>query len=636
MMISAILIFTGCSINSDELSINEHFLPLSHVIAAKTIPENVADYDLLTQTLLSPYKSDAKVEARYISETGGEALRDGQSWQTAWAGSEFISKLTGINDASENKIYLLLFAEGRYMFGAEFSMKNYVSIVGSWDSSGNGERKEGALSIFDGNNEHRVVNNSNLNGSAQLYGVTIASGNAGISEGGGMLNFNSSPTLKEVIFTENKAMHGGGMSNYKSAPTLSEVSFEANQAVSTGGGILNLESSPVFINTSFLSNATDGRGGGMFNQNASPTILYGSFSKNSAQIGGGMFNVTSSSHVHITKPFVSQVTFSDNTASSQGGGIANQNAAPTLTQVNFFRNIADEQGGGMYTTTVTPSTHLSSPALSQVNFSENSAEYGAGMHSSSSILELSKVLFFKNTASKDGAGMYNILSTIRLHHGTFTQNTTETYGGGIANDFSSLVLIHVTLFKNSATLLGGGLVSDNDGAQDVVVINSIFWENATANNTEMGQIHLRNNGQGKEQLFIYNSIVQHGITASPSGISTLSEGTGNEILVFSNNVLSSNPLLVELADNGGFMQTLALAKDSPAIDKGLYVKYQSTLNSGIYHYSSNAILWYINLVYPAVYAAPADAIEVSAQDLRGYSREGAPDLGAYEYGTSSP
>ena len=183
-------------------------------------------------------------------------------------------------------------------------------------------------------NSYHVVNNltSSLSSLAVLDGFTISGGNANGTDfltgsGGGMFNWNSSPTLAHLIFYGNTATVSNG------------------EPFGLGGGLLNTNSS-------------------------SPTLTDVTFLGNLATNGGGMYNVTGSS------PSLSGVIFSGNWAESGGGGIGNVNSSsPTLVNVLFHDNTA-AMGGGLY------NNNASSPKLFQVTFGNNTAEQGFEIYNS--------------------------------------------------------------------------------------------------------------------------------------------------------------------------------------------------------------------------------------------------------------
>jgi hypothetical protein len=116
-------------------------------------------------------------------------------------------------------------------------------------------------------------------------------GNAATYSGGGMHNWGGHPTITHCVFSENIAVVGGGMSNYYANTTVAYCTFRGNKAVGgPGGGIYNEHSSPTVVDCTFTGNAAD-EGGGILSVGASgPTVSNSTFSGNRAQVGGGMYN----------------------------------------------------------------------------------------------------------------------------------------------------------------------------------------------------------------------------------------------------------------------------------------------------------------------------------------------------------
>jgi hypothetical protein len=159
-------------------------------------------------------------------------------------------------------------------------------------------------------NSFHVVVGSGTTSTAVLDGFTIAGGKAD-DNGGGILNISGSPTVVNVIFTDNTATNsGGGMANLFGA-------------------------SPTLANVMFVGNATGSDGGGMSNQtSSSPTLVNVVFWDNTSLVGGAMFN-RSSNTVMVN------VTFGGNSASHSGGAMYNDaGSAPTLTNAIMWGDIA--------------------------------------------------------------------------------------------------------------------------------------------------------------------------------------------------------------------------------------------------------------------------------------------------------
>ncbi len=126
---------------------------------------------------------------------------------------------------------------------------------------------------------------------------------------------------------------GGGMFNYVGSPTVRNVIFDSNQA-RWGAGMMNwgsggIGSSPLVNDVTFSNNSATTVGGGMYNVNdSSPSLTNVTFTGNSAQLGGGMEND------YVSAPTLTNVTFNGNQASTAGGGLHNNNYAATSTLTN--------------------------------------------------------------------------------------------------------------------------------------------------------------------------------------------------------------------------------------------------------------------------------------------------------------
>ena len=351
----------------------------------------------------------------------------------------------------------------------------------------------------------------------------------------GDIDHNDSQT---PIITNITTVTGNGTNSYHvvtgvTGATLDGVTITAGFAGGAypnnfGGGMYNTNSNPVLTNVTFSGNAAT-TGGGMHNENSNPTLTNVTFNSNAAQFGGGMENDSNSS------PTLNNVTFSGNVATGNGigGGMRNWHSSnPTLVNVIFSNNSAI-YGGGMINSS-------SNPVLTNVIFSGNMAtNQGGGMYNDSSSPTLTNITFSDNTA-EDGGGMGNRESSPTLTNVTFRGNSAD-YGGGMHNTTSSNpTLTNVTFSGNSATNQGGGMA--NKFTSNPQIRNTIFWGNTAATGA---QIYNSNSTP-----VVSDSVVQDGCPAGST----------------CTNIITGDPLLGTLGDNGGFTLTIPILAGSSAID----------------------------------------------------------------------
>ena len=262
-------------------------------------------------------------------------------------------------------------------------------------------------------------------------------------------------------------------------------------------------------------------GGGLYSSSGSPNLSNLTFTANRAKSYGGAI------YLYLSNPKLSGVTFTQNTA-LRGGGMYNYLSTPSLARASFTANTA-EQGGGMYNYVARDMP------LSELSFSANTADDGAGMFNAYSPYSLDSATFHANTASR-GGGTYNYYSSFTLTNVTFHANSAST-GGGIYSYTSQAELVNVTIYTNLGSA-GGGIYNQ---VSSLSLRNAIVWGNTPLVSQLAGDV--------ETYLYDYSDIQ----------VGTGYEGLGN---------ISLNPLLGELADNGGSTRTHALLKGSPAIDAG--------------------------------------------------------------------
>lgn len=273
-------------------------------------------------------------------------------------------------------------------------------------------------------------------------------------------------------------------------------------------------------------------GGGMYTKKTGKylTVTNCTFTRNTAEKGGGMCNSW------VSDPTITNCAFIRNTADNGGGMHNDTNNSPTVTNCTFSRNNAANSGGGMY-------NHSSSPTVTDCTFSENTADGGGGMSifgkpiGSSSYATITNCTFSRNTVTGSAGGVYNYQSKSTITNCTFFQNTANN-GGGVSNsNQSNSTVTNCTFSGNHTTVQGRGMY--NSDVSNPTVTNCIFW------NSPGSEIYDRN---GSDPVVSY-CVVKNGYAG------------GTEIL-------TEDPYLEDLGDNGGPTQTCLLGTNSSARNAG--------------------------------------------------------------------
>ena len=271
-------------------------------------------------------------------------------------------------------------------------------------------------------------------------------------------------------------------------------------------------------------------GGGMYNFKGSPRVIDCFFKDNyAAFFGGGLNNEESA-------PSVAGCTFAGNRAEFTGGGMCNRGvkSRPEVVRCVFARNGAF-MGGGM-------GNESGAPAVADCTFQENATPTGGsggGMANLWCSPGVTGCTFADNTAGDSGGGMFGLSCTSELVNCTFSENGAGSNGGGVTNYDGGLVLTNCT-FSGNAASAGGGLYHEGGSPR---LTNSILW-----------------NGAGGE--------FSRDVTCSPTVTYCAIRGGYDPATDEARHVLSGDPRLLPLADNGGPTRTCAIRGDSAARDGG--------------------------------------------------------------------
>jgi parallel beta-helix repeat protein len=395
-------------------------------------------------------------------DTNATGANNGSSWEDAFKHLQVALAAVSIGD----EIWV---AQGTYKPDANsadpngsgdrdstFQLINGVTLKGGYAGFGEPDPNARDVQLYEtilsgdintpsdnSDNSYHVVTGSGTDATAVLDGFTITAGNVGDEEtGGGMDNYQGSPTVANCTFSGNFATWGGGMQNWESSPTVTNCTFIGNSAEGAAGGggmFSDSNSSPTVTNCTFSGNT----GGGMRNvTSSSPTVTNCIFSGNTDM---GMENTDGSNprvtncifsgntnegmHNFQSNPTVTNCTFSGNSTNGSGGGMQNFYSNPILTNCTFIGNTAVDYGGGMY-------NWWSNPILTNCTFSGNSAgDYGGGIYEYNSSPTVTNCILWGNTALVDGNEIALRTSS------TIDVNYCDVEGGeaGIYNDGTSSI-----------------------------------------------------------------------------------------------------------------------------------------------------------------------------------------------------
>ncbi|TAH26615.1 MAG: T9SS C-terminal target domain-containing protein [Cytophagales bacterium] len=262
-------------------------------------------------------------------------------------------------------------------------------------------------------------------------------------------------------------------------------------------------------------------------------------------------------------------------------------------------------------------------------FVNNKAIYQAGAvnvifyANKGSIAKVDQCNFENSSCTVDkGGAYYHMNGPLNISNSSFINNTSPAQGGGIWCNNTKLNINNSTFIGNKAVSadkkggLGGAICIDGSGNEKSVIVSNSTISGSQAGNFASaifngGTLSLENN-------IFYNNLIGMDYQGNPYGgglinkSSNLTVSGGNLQFPFTYKtqfenartddwitqvgeakIIKSDPLLLPLADNGGFTKTMALGSTSPAINKGT---------------------------------------NCPSKDQRGLARVGVCDLGAFEFG----
>lgn len=342
--------------------------------------------------------------------------------------------------------------------------------------------------------------------------------------------------------------------------TLSDMTLENGLASGSsiifrrGGGVMS-RGKLTLSGVTFHNNDADAQGGGVFIDGGIAVVTDSLFTSNNADKGGA-FRTDADAVVTI-----SGSEFTGNTANF-GGAVFLNNTTSTISGSTFRQNDASNMGGGVY--------FSGSNVTLKDSFviGNTTVEKGGGVRiDNGSAVTINRVVIDQNDATDYGGGIYLILSDLTLINSTISNNTSER-GGGFYIDVATTIVENSTFSANSAQIYGGAMYLDADTSLSTV--NAIASINSTTvydNNADAAAGGIWVNPKSRATLF--NTVVAKNTNRNCAGPGTMDPRQGNWVDdQYCLTDIGGDPKLGELQNNGGSMQTHKILFGSPLIGAG--------------------------------------------------------------------
>jgi hypothetical protein len=558
--------------------------------------------------IMIPHAAKSADEIIIYVDQAASGSANGQTWADAYTDLQ-------VAIAAANANSQIWVAKGTYRPSTSdpsvsFTLKNDVGIYGGFAGnetllsqrdwvvnrtilSGDLAKDDLSESQFDpnplenivGTNSFHVLSTTALSETALLDGFFITAGSATNTEsqahgmGAGMLNQNSSPTLRNLVFFGNIATEdGAAIANINSHPLIDNVEFVLNFAKEgRGGAIYNQNSNPVIQQSSFISNvAFEADGGAIYNDASNPIISNVDFIINETQQGnGGAIASVNGSDVQLDNVwFQENLTFypTSNIPTLQGGAVSILQGKLTLNQVVFLNNNASGQVGGLF-------AYKSDVIADDVTFIESNQHYHeVTIASDESDVVLNNVTFRNSQLSPYNQGSL-YLSNVRFEEGSdfstsAAQNTLNNviFADSSFNVFDSSAFFQNVLMYGSDGMDSGFSINNDNSTLDILNstilgrTDSHFGASWNITNTFMLNRSIDNTSIWQAR----NSLVDG---CKPGGVWDLDCGTD----VLDSNLSDADPLFVS-PPTIGLTTTinLSLQAASVGIDAGYTAAVSST------------------------------------------------------------
>ena len=442
-----------------------------------------------------------------------------------------------------------------------------------------------------GNNASRIflLNSTSVQPTTlNVKNLTLANGRTGDRGGAISTTHQGVLNIDNVAFNNNVADKGGGaiFSAFEGSVTVTNSRFNANKGTAAnderGAGAIAFwgPRSLIVRNSQFTNN--EGINGGAINSLAGKVTIENSRFINNSTLAGRYDDGQNNAFLR---------GYGGAIYTDRASSVEEASGSIRIVGSVFEGNKGRAEGGAAYLFTGTQD----SVSIVGSQFKDNSvvaldrgnAGNGGGLvvlsNGVNRGLTIDRTTFAGNTATHQGGGLWMMDAPATITNSTFSGNKAigtdySKIGGGMAL-YGRTTIVNSTIANNSAGWVGGG-VAANDAP--VTAKNTIFYNNTADNGGNDWKIRQ----QTSRQLSDGGGNIQFpDLISAPSNRFNDNTATANIRIV--------DPKLGALQDNGSGLLTHALLAGSPAIDAG-------------------------------VSGAPT-------LDGRGNTRDGKPDIGAFEF-----
>ena len=366
-------------------------------------------------------------------------------------------------------------------------------------------------------------------------------------------------TVKNLTITNGFTPDGGGgiLSGYRGKLTVVNSKFNNNISTKVGtfdggGAIFSKSESTVIVDKSTFTGNTAANGGAINSLLSNLTVTNSIFTSNKSVVtdsgGGGGAIYHDGANGDNGKIILRGNTFTNNTAIFQGGAVFSQlynQETSTIDKNTFSAN----------SVTGTGNQGFGGAIFNVGGILTGLTGFTGGANNT--VMTVSNSTFSANIASNQGAGLWNGNgATVNITNSTFFGNRAVSadgkngLGGGIMRTGGNINITNSTIAGNYAGFQGGGIA----GGIETKITNVILANNV-ANNSG-------NNWNIKNNCF---DQMTNGGNNLQFPAKNPNDPSDRDCVA---GILTADPKLSSLANNGGSTQTMALLTGSPAINAG--------------------------------------------------------------------